>query len=138
LQDGSLTEDAAKQLQLTEFSFVNRIYILDMLQRMRELCKKNETCRLDFENAGSLSEIDYCSLVGLSKQYFDELSNEVEPYLKNTPSRSIRMSLAIYLCKMKSGMSNQFAVNSFQHFKIKSATGNIFSEKGSYESVCSF
>jgi hypothetical protein len=86
LQDGSLTEDAAKQLQLTESSFVNRIYILDMLQRMRELCKKNETCRLDFENAGSLSEIDYCSLVGLIKQYFDELSNEVEPYLKNTPS----------------------------------------------------
>jgi hypothetical protein len=57
LQDGSLTEDAAKQLQLTESSFVNRIYILDMLQRMRELCKRNETCRLDFENAGSLSEI---------------------------------------------------------------------------------
>jgi hypothetical protein len=32
----------------------------------------------------------------------------VEPYLKNTPARSIRMSLAIYLCKMKSGMSKQF------------------------------
>lgn len=108
LQDGILTEDAAKQLQLTESSFVNRTYILDMLQRMRELCKKNETCRLDFENAGSLSETDYCSLVGLSKQFFDELSKEVEPYLKNTPARSIRMSLAIYLCKMKSGMSNQF------------------------------
>ena len=79
-----------------------------MLKRMRELCKKNETRRLDFENAGSLSETDYCSLVGLSKQYFDELNKEVEPYLKNTPARSIRMSLAIYLCKMKSGMSNQF------------------------------
>ena len=70
LQDGILTEEAAKQLQLTESSFVNRTYILDMLQRMRELCKKNETCRLDFENAGSLSETDYCSLVGLSKQFF--------------------------------------------------------------------
>jgi hypothetical protein len=58
-----------------------------MLQRMRELCKKNETCRLDFENAGSLSETDYCSLVGLSKQFFDELSKEVESYLKNTPAR---------------------------------------------------
>jgi hypothetical protein len=43
LQDGILTEEAAKQLQLTESSFVNRTYILDMLQRMRELCKKNET-----------------------------------------------------------------------------------------------
>jgi hypothetical protein len=52
LQDGILTADAAKQLQLTESSFVNRTYILDMLQRMRELCEKNETCRLDFENAG--------------------------------------------------------------------------------------
>jgi hypothetical protein len=66
-------------------SYVNRTYILDMLQRMRELCEKNETCRLDFENAGSLSETYYCSLVGLSKQFFDELSKEVEPYLKNTP-----------------------------------------------------
>jgi hypothetical protein len=108
LQDGILTEDATKQLQLTESSFVNRTYILDMLQHMREPCKKNETCRLDFENAGSLSETDYCSLVGLSKQSFDELRKEVEPYLKNTPARSIRMSLAIYLCKMKSGMSKQF------------------------------
>jgi hypothetical protein len=35
-------------------------------------------------------------------------SKEVESYLKNTPARNIRMSLAIYLCKMKSGMSNQF------------------------------
>ena len=97
-----------------------------MLQRMIELCKKNKACRLDFENAGSLSETDYCSLVGLSKQSFDELSKEVEPYLKNTPARSIRMSLAIYLCKMKSGMSNQF-LSTLQNFKIKSATGNIFS-----------
>jgi hypothetical protein len=48
---------------------------------------KNETCRLDFENTGSLSETDYCSLVGLSKQFFDELSKEVEPYRKNTPAR---------------------------------------------------
>jgi hypothetical protein len=77
LQDGILTEDATKQLQLTESSFVNRTYILDMLQHMREPCKKNETCRLDFENAGSLSETDYCSLVGLSKQSFDELRKEV-------------------------------------------------------------
>ena len=84
-----LTEEAATQLQLTESSFVNRTYMLDMLQRMRELCKKNETCRLDFENAGSLSETDYCSLVGLSKQLFDELSKEVEPYHKNTSARSI-------------------------------------------------
>jgi hypothetical protein len=36
---------AAKQLQLTESSFVNRTYILNMLQRMRDLCEKNETCR---------------------------------------------------------------------------------------------
>jgi hypothetical protein len=64
-------EDAAKQLQLTESSFVNRTYILNMLQRMRDLCEKNETCRLDFEKTGSLSETDYCSLVGLSKQFFE-------------------------------------------------------------------
>ena len=94
LQDGILTEDAAKQLQLTKSSYVNRTYILDMLQRMRELCKKTETCRLDFENAVSLIETDYCSLVGLSKQSFDELRKEVEPYLKNTPAKSITMSLA--------------------------------------------
>jgi hypothetical protein len=59
------------------------------------------TCDFEIEKTGSLSETDYCSLVGLSKQFFDELSKEVEPYRKNTPARSIRISLAIYLCKMK-------------------------------------
>jgi hypothetical protein len=29
LQDGILTEEAAKQLQLTEASFVNRTYMID-------------------------------------------------------------------------------------------------------------
>lgn len=106
LHDGMFTSDAVKQLQTTENSFVNRTTITDLLQQMRLLCQRNEKQCLDFDDAKALTDTDYKSLLGITKANFRELCDSVEGLIKNTPARSLTTSVAIFFCKMKTGLSN--------------------------------
>lgn len=100
------TSDAVKQLQTTENSFVNRTTITDLLQQMRLLCQRNEKQCLDFDDAKALTDTDYKSLLGITKANFRELCDSVEGLIKNTPARSLTTIVAIFFCKMKTGLSN--------------------------------
>lgn len=106
LHDGMFTSDAVKQLQTTENSFVNRTTITDLLQQMRLLCQRNEKQCLDFDDAKGLTDTDYKSLLGITKANSRELCDSVEGLIKSTPARSLTPSVAIFFCKMKTGLSN--------------------------------
>ena len=72
----------------------------------------------------SLSDTDYLSLTGLTRDQFDD----VMTYVKNirpTKTRSIRTCVAILLTKLRSGMDNEmlgtvFNMKKFQVIKKKS------------------
>lgn len=106
--DGSnFTEEALKACKFTsETSFVNRSTLWDLLQRTRQAVLKTQNTRLDFENPDSLSDMDYITLTGLTKVDFADLCS-IANDIQNTSVRSKRMSVAIFLVKHRSGMSNK-------------------------------
>ena len=61
--------------------------------------------RIDFESSTNLSDSDYWNLTGVSKEAFSELCGSLKD-VRNTPVRSTRTSLGIFLFKLKSGLSN--------------------------------
>lgn len=61
---------------------------------------------MDFDDAKALTDTDYKSLLGITKANFRELCDSVEGLIKNTPARSLTTSVAIFFCKMKTGLSN--------------------------------
>lgn len=73
---------------------------------MRLLCQRNEKQCLDFDDAKALTDTDYKSLLGITKANFRGLCDSVEGLIKNTPARSLTTSVAIFFCKMKTGLSN--------------------------------
>lgn len=117
--DGTLKSESLQKLKTTDHAFVNRTEILDMLQRMRAICQKQHNIRLDFDDSKSLSDSDYMSLIGLSKDNFKNMCDSTGHLIKNTSARSPRTSMAIFLCKLKSGMSNKFLATLF-HISISS------------------
>ena len=84
-----------------------------MLQRMRDICKRHEKTRLDFDSRHTLNDADYIELTGLSLSAFDEVCSIIKDSVKNTPVRSQRCSVAIFFCKMRSGLSNKFLATLF-------------------------
>ena len=106
LRDGVFTRDAVKHLPTTENVFLNRTTITELLQNMRTLCQRNEKRCLDFDDAKNLTDTDYKSLLGISKENFQEICISLQSFVKNTPARSLITSVAIFFCKMKTGLSN--------------------------------
>ncbi|CAC5373715.1 unnamed protein product [Mytilus coruscus] len=74
---------------------------------MRKKIRESASRRLNFDDS-NLSEPDYITMTGLSKINFSEVCSTMSKYLKNTPARTITTTVAIFLCKLKSGMSNRF------------------------------
>ncbi|XP_055997806.1 uncharacterized protein LOC125683246 [Ostrea edulis] len=107
LKDGRFTNDAIHQLPTTEQAFINRTTILSLLQQMRFLCHRNEKSHLDFDDLQTLTDADYMALLGLNKDNFQTVCDSLKHQVKQTPSRSLRKSVAIFLCKLKTGLSNQ-------------------------------
>ena len=61
--------------------------------------------RIDFESSTNLSDSDYWNLTGVSKEAFNELCGSLKD-VRNTPVRSTRTSLGIFLFKLTSRLSN--------------------------------
>lgn len=117
MKDGLLTSAAIEQLPTTDHAFVNRTAILSLLQHMRVLCQRNEQTHLDFDDLQTLTDSDCLSLLGLSMDNFQTLCDCLKDHVKQTPSRSLRKSTAIFLCKLKSGLSNQILSTLFRTSK---------------------
>lgn len=82
---------------------LNMTDIVDLLQRMRQ--SMYSITRLDFENPLSLSDEDYHHLTGLSRDQFSKVLSSLTT-LRNTSVRSTRNCLAIFLVKLRTGLSN--------------------------------
>jgi hypothetical protein len=107
LRDGNFTGDDIRHLPTTEQAFINRATILNLLQQMRILCHKNDKSHLDFDDLQSLTDNDYMTLIGLNKINFQIVCDSLKVQLKETPLRSLRKSVAMFLCKLRTGLSNQ-------------------------------
>lgn len=71
--------------------------------------------RFDFDDERSLDEHEYRSLTSLSKNQFDDLIQQISSYdIRNSSYRSIRTSIALLLCKLRLGLSNELLAILFQ------------------------
>lgn len=71
--------------------------------------------RFDFDDDRSLSESEYRSLTSLSKDQFDDLIRQISSFdIRNSSYRSIRTAIAILLCKLRLGLSNELLAILFQ------------------------
>lgn len=70
---------------------------------MRHLCQTNKSHRINFDSNEDLTDEDYISFTGLSKENFYILF-ETEHHLikKHTPPRSSKTTLAIFLSYLNS------------------------------------
>lgn len=110
LKDGILTPEALQNLKTTDHIFLNKHSVLDLLGKMRQT---NKSHRLNFDSSDDLRDEDYISRTGLSKENFHIQFETVHHLIKNTPSRSSKTTLAIFLCKLNSGLSNRFLATLF-------------------------
>lgn len=100
-----LTKDA---LNLIEHSKSGRDFsrtdITQLIHNVRNVMKT--TNKLNFDIPSLISDKGYLDLTGLRKSQFAELCCEV-PNLKNSNIRSTRTTVAIFLTKMRTGLSNK-------------------------------
>ncbi|CAC5404613.1 unnamed protein product [Mytilus coruscus] len=69
--DGHLNDDALCRIKTTDESFVNRTYLLEIMNEMRKKIRESASRRLNFDDS-NLSEPDYITMTGLSKINFSE------------------------------------------------------------------
>ena len=86
---------------------MDSISIMDLIGKLKDIVNAIPTSRLDFDSDRDMSDQDYFNLTGLSKRHFEDLCEYVSQGMRNTPSRSIKPSLGIFLLKMKSGLPNK-------------------------------
>lgn len=71
--------------------------------------------RFNFDDDRSLSENEYRRLTSLSKDQFDDLIRQTSSFdIRNSTCRSIRTAVAILLCKLRLGLSNELLAIIFQ------------------------
>ena len=85
-----------------------------MFSKLCEIARRNSSMGIDFDNRDALSEADFTNLTGLGKQNFNDLHHHISDTIRNTPTRSTRVSLGIFLLKLKSGMSNKLLLSLFK------------------------
>jgi hypothetical protein len=66
-----------------------------------------ENKKINFDSDTALSSSEYVNLTGISKENFDELHTYIKEHIRNTPARSTKTYLGIFLFKMKAGISNK-------------------------------
>ncbi|CAF4632107.1 unnamed protein product, partial [Rotaria sp. Silwood2] len=99
---GAINSVAPSSIQYKIFSF-NDVQIL--LNKWQILFERQKL--LDFDNSEALSDDEYKVFTSLSKIQFDELILKIsDSSIRNSSNRSIRTAIAILLCKLRLGLSN--------------------------------
>ena len=110
LEDNIFTSFAVACLKVMdkfkEGSQITDTELVSLLHYIINAAQHNKSKRLDFDGQDTLSDNDYHTLTGLSKDQFDDLFGYVRT-INSTKVRSPRTCLAIYLLKLRSGMSNK-------------------------------
>ena len=106
LECSFLTRDALQSLSNIKTSnLFSKTKITKLIGNIRNLMKTSN--RLNFDTPSLLSDESYFDLTGLTKAQFADLCTEV-PNLKQSNVRSVRTTVAIFLPKMRTGLSNKF------------------------------
>ncbi|XP_053388533.1 uncharacterized protein LOC128551660 [Mercenaria mercenaria] len=79
--------------------------LIDLIENIRKIATENKEKKLCFDD-DSLSSDEYLNLTGLIKPDFDEMVQYVNKS-KVSGKKSIRTTLAIFLTKIKTGLSNR-------------------------------
>ena len=111
--NGVLQTEVMKNMQTVDEVFVNRTSIIEILQNLRSVALHNEKSRIDFDSETALTSEDYRNLTGISKDDFNILYTYIKDHVRNTPARSIRTSLGIFLFKLKAGIANKVMATIF-------------------------
>lgn len=128
LQVDSFTSEAISTMKCTNNNVIlNRTTIVNLLKNLRDAALCNEKSRINFDDEKILSETDYLNLTGLRKEDFIDLHTYTENAIRNTPARSTRTSLGIFLFKLKTGISSRVLSTVFGISKssIKRAVANV-------------
>jgi hypothetical protein len=89
-------------------SLIHEIFeIASCVKLLSFKCPQNEHSKIDFDSDNALSSSNFANLTGISNESFDELCSYIKEYVRNTPTRTSRTSLGIFLFKMKFGISNK-------------------------------
>ncbi|OWF49584.1 uncharacterized protein LOC110451517 isoform X2 [Mizuhopecten yessoensis] len=86
---------------------LNRSTLFELLHKLRTFAIQTEKSRIDFDSDEALTASDFINLTGITKANFTDLYTYIKDLVRNTPARSTKTSLGIYLFKMKSGISNK-------------------------------
>ena len=95
-------------------TFVNRSTLKGLLDKLKSKLAKQSTQRcLDFD-CGSMCDEDFESLTGVNRAAFDEICSNISHIVRNTPARTLRNSVGMFLFKMRSGLSNRILASLFK------------------------
>ena len=131
------TSEAVSEVKSTyDHSILNRTSILDLLRKLRYVALHNEQSRIYFDSDTALSSSDYVILTGISKENFDELHTYIKEHIHNTPARSTKTSLGIFLFKMKAGISNKVMSTIFNISRSSLTRAYFFCEASPHADIC--
>ncbi|XP_062566452.1 uncharacterized protein LOC134228771 [Saccostrea cucullata] len=105
IEDGDFTPGVLQDINTLDSSLLNRTTILELIRKIREYALKSSS-KFTFDSS-SMNSSDYVTLTSLTKENFDDLHKAIAGDVRNTQNRSSRMSLGIFLLKLRSGMSYQ-------------------------------
>ena len=99
-------------------------------------CDQRDTCTVSSDQQKShiypcFTDTDYKSLLGImiGKDNFHDICDAVQGFVKNTLARSLTISVAIFFCKLKNGLSNMISPPYFEHQNPASGEASLLSEK---------
>ena len=105
-----LTSESFTNINTQANSSTNRTSIVKLLEHLRQTCLKSNN-RINFDN---IDKEDCINLTGLSQEQFDDLCSHIIIHVKNTPSRTPKTSIGIFLMKLKCALSNKLLSTLFK------------------------
>lgn len=112
IDEGEFRPGVLNNIQTFESSLVNKSTVLELIKKIRNYALQTSTSRFSFE-LSCMSNSDYITLTGITKENFEDLHFFISTDIRNTQNRGTRMSLGIFLLKLRSGMSNQLLATIF-------------------------
>ncbi|WAQ94044.1 hypothetical protein MAR_006515 [Mya arenaria] len=91
MNESLIKDEALKSVKAAESAYVNRATVLELLNKLRESCKKSNR-RFDFT---TLNNEEYVDLTGLSKAAFGDICYCIEGHIRNTPVRDVHTTFDI-------------------------------------------
>ena len=103
LENGHLKTECFTIMSTSEKSFSNRTSIVNLLTHMREICINNQN-KIDFDN---IDNRDCKNLTGFLLDQFEDTCSFILINIKSTPSRTPKISVGLFLMKMKCALSHK-------------------------------